>query len=202
MSELTLLQTLRTSAEAKRILEHDFDFYPVSPATKSSLFQLRDDISYELVGKDASGGEFVLCEGKSSSKRAMLYASSEGQAGIIAGSLERGLSIIIDLPSWRDCLKFSNGGQLAEMRRVVPLSESDLLEDRPTITSSRQALRKLFGLFQVSDLVRELHEAVTEMSPLYSVCGPDGWQLGPLFGRFTVMSNGAWRRRLAAGLGG
>ncbi len=196
MSELTLLQALRGSVEAKRTLEYDFDFCPVPSPTKSSLFQFRDGTSYELVGKDASGGEFALCQSKTLPTRPMLYASSEGQAGIIARSLERGLSIIIDLSYWHDCLKFSSGGQLAEMRRVVPLAESELLEDSPAIAASRQAMRKLFGLSQGLDLVQELHEAVTELSPLYSVCGPDGWQFEPLFGRYTVMSNGAWRRKL------
>jgi hypothetical protein len=200
MNELTLLQVLRGSVEAKQTLEYDFDFCPVPSTIKSSLFQLRDGTSYELVGKDASGGEFALCDSKNLPTRPMLYASSEGQAGIIARTFERGLSIIIDLSYWHDCLKFSNGGQLSEMRRVVPLAESELLEDAPTIGASRQAMRKLFGLSQSFDLVQELHDAVTELSPLYSVCGPDGWQFELLFGRFTVMSNGAWRRKLSTKL--
>jgi hypothetical protein len=126
----------------------------------------------------------------------MLYASSEGQAGIIARSFEDGLSIITDLPYWHDCLKFSAGGQLAEMRRVVPLAESDLLTDTPQITSSRHALQELLGLSQLSDPVQVLHASITELTPAYSVCGPDGWQFEPLFNTFTVTSNREWRRRL------
>src|SRR5260370_41875043 len=126
----------------------------------------------------------------------MLYASSEGQAGIIARSLESGLSTIIDLPYWQDCLKFSGGGQLAEMRRVVPLAEDDLVTDTPPIESGRKALRAALGLVPLSDSVRELHAALTELSALYPVCGPEGWQFEPLFARFTVESNAEWRRRL------
>jgi len=126
----------------------------------------------------------------------MLYASSEGQAGIISRCLESALSTIVDLPYSYDCLKFSGGGQLAEMRRVVPLSESDLIAATPQITSSRQALRALLGLSQIPDSVQALHAAITELSPLYAVCGPDGWQFESLFNKFTVTSNPSWRRRL------
>jgi hypothetical protein len=115
----------------------------------------------------------------------------------MARSLESGLSVIIDLPYWQDCLKFSAGGQLAEMRRVVPLSESDLVAQTPHFASRRQAMRTLFDLSPISDSVRELHSAVVEISPLYAACGTDGWQFESLFGRFNVMQNGEWRRRLS-----
>ena len=139
---------------------------------------------------------FALCGAGSLETRPLLYASSEGQAGIIARCLERGLSLIVDLPYWQDCLHFSGGGQLTEMRRVVPLSENDLIARTSHVASSRQAIRKLLALSPVSDPVEELHAAIVELSPLYPVCGPDGWQFESLFGKFTVMSNGEWRRRL------
>ena len=126
----------------------------------------------------------------------MLYASSEGHAGVIAHSLKSGLSTIIDLPCWQDCLKFSRGGQVAEMRRVIPLAEEELLTDRPQIESSRHALRAILGLFPLSDPIGELHTALIELSSLYPVRGSGGWQFAPLFGKFTVESNAEWRRRL------
>jgi hypothetical protein len=196
MNEAEFLQALRASSDARRILEDDFDFLPVTSSTPSSLFQFRNATSYEPVGADAAGGEFVLCECGTRPTRPLLYASSEGQAGIIAPSLQDGISIIVDLPYWHDCLKFSGRGQLAEMQRVVPLAESDLLADRPQIASSRQDLRALLGLSQLPDPVRMLHAAVTELSPHYAVSGPDGWPFESLFNTFTVSSNPEWRRRL------
>ncbi|HWX22642.1 MAG TPA: hypothetical protein VN578_22290 [Candidatus Binatia bacterium] len=196
MSEAILLEALRTSSAAARTLEYDFDFVPATRATKSNLFQLRAGSGYELVATDASGGEFALCDAGALPTRPMLYASSEGQAGVIAISLKIGLSTIIDLPFWQDCLKFSGSGQLAEMRRVAPLAQSDLLADRPQIESSREAVRAIFGLSPLSDPLRELHAALTEISARYPVSGPDGWQFAPLFGKFTAESNAEWRRRL------
>lgn len=196
MNETEFLQALRASSDAKRILEYDFDFSPATSSTPSSLFQFRDATSYELVGTDAADGEFVLCESRALATRPLLYASSEGQAGVIAVSLQDGISIIVDLPYWHDCLKFSGRGQLAEMQRVVPLAESDLLAERPQIASSRQALRTLLGLSQLPEPIRVLHSAVTELSAHYAVCGPDGWPFESLFNKFTVTSNREWRRRL------
>lgn len=196
MNEANLLRELRTSSEARRILADDFYFEPVPPSTPSSLFQFGDGTSFELVGIDGAGGEFALCESRSLPARPLLYASSEGQAGILARSLESGLSILVDLPYWHDCLKFSGGGLLAEMRRVVPLSESDLIAENPQIVSSRGAVRTVLGLAQIPDSVQALHAALTELSPLYLVFGPDGSQFDPLFNTFTVSSNPEWRKRL------
>ena len=196
MNEADLLHELRTSSEARKILADDFDFEPVPPSTTSSLFQFNDGTSFELVGIDSTGGEFALCERRSLPTRPLLYASSEGQAGVLARSLESGLSTLVDLPYWYDCLKFSGGGLLAEMRRVVPLSESDLIAENPQIVSRRGALRTILGLAQIPDSVQALHSALTELSPLYLVFGPDDSQFDPLFNRFTVTSNPEWRERL------
>jgi hypothetical protein len=196
MSESILLEALRMAAAAKRMLEYDFDFVPVAGAAKSALFQACGSAGYELIGTDASGGEFVLCDAGALPARPMLYASSEGQAGVIAHSLKSGISTIVDLPYWQDCLKFSGGGQVVEMRRVIPLAEDDLLADRPEIESSRHTLRAVLGLLPLSDPIGELHAALTSLSSLYPVRGSDGSQFAPLFGRFTVESNAEWRRRL------
>lgn len=196
MNEVALIQALRTDSEVKRILEYDFDFRSVPVGTQSSLFQFTDGTGYELVGTDASGGEYALCDRKNLPTCPLLYVSSEGQAGVIARSLQDGLATIVDLPYFHDCLKFSGNGQLAEMRRVVPLSESDLLAETPQIVSIRKTLQKRLDIPPILDVILELHLSLTELSPLYSVCGTDGWPFETLFGKFTVMSNAEWRRRL------
>jgi hypothetical protein len=197
MNEASLIQVLRTSSDVKRILEYDFDFRLMPIGSKSALFHFGDGTIFELVGTDASGGEFALCERRDLPTRPFLYVSSEGQAGVLARSLEHGLSVIIDLPYWYDCLKFSGDGQLSEMRRVVPLSEGDLVAETPQIDFKRKVLRERFGISPIPDVIQELHSSVTGLSSLYPVSGPDGWVFGTLFGKFTAMSNAAWRRRLA-----
>lgn len=196
MNETALLNVLRTSFEVAQLLGQHFDFMPSQAATHSSLFQTGEGVTCELVGKDASGGEFALCEKTGLPLRPLLYASSEGQAGIIGRSLASGLSTIIELPCWMDCLKFSGGGQLAEMRKVVPLSEADYEDNAPKLHSSRQILIVKLELTPLSDPVEALHSAITEFSPLFPAFASDGYQFGSLFNKFTVMSNAQWRRKL------
>ena len=118
---------------------------------------------------------------------------------MLARSLESGLATIIDLPYWQDCLHFSNNGQLAEMRRVVPLAESDLLAKSPQIVSQRNILRKLLGISPIPDPIQELHSSISELSPLYPLpADADGSEFNTLFGKFTVMQNAVWRRRLTS----
>jgi len=139
----------------------------------------------------SAGTRPALCENRALPTRPFLYASSEGQAGIIAQSLHDGLSVIVDLPYWHDCLKFSGRGQLAEMQQVVPLAESDLLADRPQIVSRRQALRSYldFQSFRIP-FARFIRGAFAAVRGVWS-----GW-LAIRANRFTVKSNPDWRRRL------
>jgi hypothetical protein len=185
MNEAALMHVLRTSGEVRRILEHDFDFRPVPIGGKSALFHSQDGGSYELAGTDASGGEFVLCGSRDLPERPFLYVSSEGGAGVLARSLQNGLAVIIALPFWRDCLKFSGNGQLAEMKRVVPLAESDLAAATSQIDSKRKTLRDHLGISPIPDAVRELHSSLIQLSSLYPAFAPDGWPYGTLCGKFT-----------------
>ncbi len=195
MNESNLLEVMRTSSLAKWILEEDFDFLIFNQSEKSSLFHLPDGANCEVFARDAGGGEFALCDTGSLPSRPLLYASSEGQAGIIGKSLGSGLATIIDLPHWQDCLHFSGGGQLAEMRRIAPLAEADLLAENPGIESNRKAVRTALGLAPLSDPIGQLHAAITELSSSYPVFSEDDSQFGPLFGKLTAASS-PWRRRL------
>src|SRR5258708_37793037 len=101
MNETTLLNVLRTSFEVAQLLGRHFDFMPSQAATHSRLFHTGEGVICELVGKDASGGEFALCEKAGLPVRPLLYVSSDGQAGIIGRSVASGLSTIIELPYWK-----------------------------------------------------------------------------------------------------
>ena len=202
MTEDALLKALRTSSEVQALLKRDFDFYTIQTPDASSHLRVTKGTDYELIATDPSGGEFALCRHKTLTERPLLFASSEGQAGIIGRSLSEGLSIILKIPYWQDCLKFSGGGQLVEMRRVLPFLESDALAYMPHIGSSRQILRKRLALENSVDPVQTLYSAVTELSPSFPFFANDGSMFGSLFNRFgfTVESNAVWRRRLSGGI--
>jgi len=196
MTEAAQLKILRTSPEIRELLERDFDFEPLKVVASSRLFQFSGNGSCELIATDASGGEFALCQ-SDKSNRPVLYVSSEGQAGIIARSLEEGLSTMAAIPHWHDCLKFSGGGQLDEMRRVFPFSEAEALEEVPHLDSSRRILRIRLELPVLNDPVYSLYSAVTELTPYFPVQGTDGLPFSGLFNKFTVLSNPVWRRKFS-----
>jgi hypothetical protein len=69
-----------------------------------------------------------------------LLATSEGQAGIMAASLQECLELVIAHPYWQDVLRFGKG-DLSAMRQVlrdkVEEFEEEALDDNPEIEEFR-----------------------------------------------------------------
>lgn len=63
------------------------------------LVRLSSGLPVEGVAGDFTGGTFFFC-GAHGPTRPVLYAGSEGQAGIVGRSLAEALEIMIGLPSW------------------------------------------------------------------------------------------------------
>ena len=70
-------------------------------------------------------------------------------------------------PYWRDLLKFSGGGSLAEMRRVLPLVVADFYEDVPEARELGRMIRQCLNLGHATDVVDQLHASV--------VSSPQAW---------------------------
>ena len=73
-----------------------------------------------IIARDGSGGVFVTVP---TSPRIM-YASSEGEAGVIASDIDEFITLIVACPYWRDLLRYSGGGKLDEMRRAQGVLEA------------------------------------------------------------------------------
>src|SRR5258707_13096569 len=69
-------------------------------------------------------------------QRHVLLATSEGQAGIMAASLQECLELVIAHPYWQDVLRFGKG-DLSEMRQLlrdrIEEFEGQALDDNPAI---------------------------------------------------------------------
>jgi hypothetical protein len=130
-------------------------------------------------------------------ERPLLFVSSEGRAGIIGKNLMEGLSIVVAMPYWEECLKFSGGGQLSEMRRAVSFLEADYLRDEPNLNTIRQTLHKHLALENITDPTLSLYTAVKEHSSLFPAFANDNSKFDSLFNKFTVEANAVWRRQLA-----
>ena len=145
------------------------------------------------IAGEGAGGCFFLCgDGES---RPVVFATSEGQAGRIAGNLTEALELIVGLPYWQDCLKFSAGGNLDEMRSAAARLELDLPQDYPQVEQQREELRRELGLSEASvdDMLVRLHGSVAGTEPDFLLLGPDGNAYDSLFNTFRVRDNPAWR---------
>src|SRR5262245_8683491 len=109
-----MLARVKNSATCTEILAGEFDF-DVTLADPLEGVRLTAGGTLKPLAGEAAGGSYFLCPNGS-----VLYASSEGQAGLIAADLTEALELIVFVPYWRDCLKFSAGGDLDEMRRAAP----------------------------------------------------------------------------------
>ena len=143
--------------------------------------------SPRLVGSDASGGALVLLP-----SRNVLYVSSEGRAGIIAESFEAFVQLVVARPYWLDILKFSAGGDLAEMRRAADALEMTLDDE---INAAREEIRGALDLPETDDPVGALYEAVAASDAI--VRATDGSPFTTLFNRFSIDNNPMLRKAAA-----
>ncbi|GAA0616586.1 hypothetical protein [Streptomyces crystallinus] len=143
---------------------------------------------------DDVGGTYFLC-GTDADQRAVVYASPEGEGGLIADSLGDALRIIIGLPGWQDCLRFSAGGSLTAMRAAAAYLENDLRRVEPQLTARRARLAGALSLDlpPVHLLLARLHDAVARTTPSYVLTAAQGYSYTSLFGTLTPSDNPGWR---------
>lgn len=133
------------------------------------------------IGSDGSGGAFVSLPSQN-----VLYVSSEGRAGIIAGSFEAFIQLVVARPYWLDILKFSAGGDLQEMRRAADALEATL-DDEDDVNEAREEIRRQLDLPEPDDPVGALYEAVAASDAI--VRATDGSPFTTLFNRFNIDDN-------------
>jgi hypothetical protein len=138
---------------------------------------------FEIVAQRSTGCVYAL----TGAPRHVLLATSEGQAGIMAASLQECLELVIAHPYWQDVLRLGKG-DLSAMRQVLRARieefEDEALDDNPEIAEFRSLLRVQLGLAEPSDAAKLLHHAVMELGAGVIVRGSDGYPSEPLAGRF------------------
>jgi hypothetical protein len=144
---------------------------------------------YEPVAGDATGGTFYLC----GEARSVLYVSSEGQAGVLGGNLRKALEVMVGLPSWPDCLKFSDGGDPAVMLTAAEHLRRDELSDDPERATRRLEVAAALSLdlATMPELVARLRDAVAGTPPEWVTTDEGAYE--SLFGTIPPSRNPAWR---------
>ncbi|WP_198964197.1 hypothetical protein [Bradyrhizobium sp. Y36] len=161
-------------AVVARLASLDVSFVP----DEEPWFTVDGVESPRQIGSDGSGGAFVLMP-----QRNVLYVSSEGRAGIIAGTFEAFVQLVVARPYWLDILKFSGGGDLQEMRRAAEALEATL-DDEDEINETREEIRRSLDLGEADDPVVALYEAIAASDAI--VRATDGSPFTTLFNRFSI----------------
>ncbi|MGW1618967.1 hypothetical protein [Streptomyces sp. NPDC002172] len=125
--------------------------------------------SLEVVAGSDTGGTYFGCADGS-----LLYADSEGSAGIIGSSVDEALEIVIGLPGWRDLLHLSPAdGETAILARVAEIEEE--IREYHGIDEERAELRAALGLPDRSpvELLGMLHAALLRTEPGFLLLNAD-----------------------------
>jgi hypothetical protein len=182
-----LLRRIREDENLAELLAYPFEF-DIRRTAYTDAPRLASGASLEVIAGDSTGGAFYVSGDEP--ERPVWYASSEGEAGIIAPDLSEALVLLIGLPYWRDCLKFSDNGDLDAMRTAASFLRRDLLADDPALPSAQARAAEALGLAvdPVPALVERLHATVRDTGPADLFLDDTGEYDG-LFGPFPPSRN-------------
>ncbi|MFF7212834.1 hypothetical protein ACFZAU_20210 [Streptomyces sp. NPDC008238] len=123
----------------------------------------------ETLAGDDTGGTYFLCADGS-----VLYADSEGSAGIIGSGVDEALEILIGLPGWRGCARLSPDDREQEILAYVAKTEDEIREHYG-IDEERAELRAALGFPERSpvELVGRLRAALLRTEPDFVLLNAD-----------------------------
>ncbi|NBH09021.1 hypothetical protein [Amycolatopsis sp. SID8362] len=163
-----MLDRLREDASAAALLADVFDFDvarldPVEPVRLASGGELRP------IAGDAAGGTFFLC-----GNGPVLYADSEGSAGIVAADVDAVVRLVVGVPTWHDVV--ADAPDVDAMRESFESSYAELKAEEPELDRLRaEVAEKLdLGEVDVEELLAALSRCLTELSPGYVLLNEDG----------------------------
>lgn len=156
-----LLTAIRDREEVAEFLRWPGDF-ELARADHVEEVHLASGARLEGVGGDGGGGTYFYC-GDGGDERAILYADSEGRAGLVAVGLRELLELLLVTPWWRDCRSFS----VQESRE----SAEEYLEDLPDLLADRDraAAALGFALPTESEVLQRLRDRLVQSGNDYTL---------------------------------
>ncbi|MEV0136576.1 hypothetical protein AB0H83_50150 [Dactylosporangium sp. NPDC050688] len=187
--DAVVLQLLAETPDLSGILRElvDFDVEDLAYAGAFAA-RLSSGESLQAIAVDGTGGRYFLV-GAPTPARRVLYATSEGSAGLVGSSLAGALATMVAVPNWRDLLGFSGGGRLDEMRRARSWLADGEQRWYPDLDELQVALATGLGLVLPDDPVLALWEAVSATDPDVDFIDDDDAEATPwdsLFGVWTI----------------
>ncbi|MFC1421541.1 hypothetical protein [Streptacidiphilus cavernicola] len=186
-----LLNLIQDNPEIDGLLRSSFSF-DISRKRSGDDLRLVSGAPLTAIAGEFAGGTYFLCSGEDR-RQPVVFASSEGEGGLIADDLAGALEIIIGL-QWQDCLTFSGGGDVEVMQVSAQHLERSLARSNPGIDEQRASVAAALALrvVPVAELVVRLQEAASRTEPDYVVCTEDGELFDPPFGQYSEPRHGGW----------
>lgn len=186
-----LLNLIQDNPEIDALLRSSFGF-DISRKRSGDDLRLASGAPLTAIAGEFAGGTYFLCSGEDG-RQPVVFASSEGEGGLIADDLAGALEIIIGL-QWQDCLSFSGGGDVEVMHVSAQHLERRLARSNPGIDEQRARAAAALSLrvVPVAELVIRLQDAASRTEPHYVVCTQDGELFDPPFGQHAQPRHGGW----------
>lgn len=183
------LDDLATNADIRERIFAICDVDTASDEPVPDWITIGGSTDYSVIARDGTGGLFLV---QPSSSR-VVYASSEGEAGVVAEDLEALMTLIVTYPYWQDLLKYSGKDHsVDEMRRAAPFVESSWTGDEEAFAAAREFLKSGLGIAEPGDLIGALHRAASTPVDVRFHDQP----AQSLFGRYTIEDNPFYRMQM------
>lgn len=170
----SLIAAVRGQEEAARFLSWPGDF-DLDRGDHVEEVHLASGAALEGFAGDGAGGTYFFC-GEGGEERPVLYADSEGAAGLLAIGLPELVRLLLVVPWWRDCQAFTQ----EESREI----EAEYLEDMPDLVARRDRAAAALGLDlpDRAEVLARLREVATRSGEDFVIVfTPEGHPYEPLF---------------------
>jgi hypothetical protein len=174
------LGLLRQHSELAELAAFPFDF-DLDRAEHGEAVRLASGTALQAVAGDDTGGTYFQC-----SNGEVLYASSEGEAGLVGDSVDEALEVLIGLPGWRDYTDLDLQADAAELTAAIARTEDDIRRSYASqLDVDRSRLLAGLGLRQLPqlELIRRLHQSLRRTEPDYVLLNADEGCAYALLGR-------------------
>jgi hypothetical protein len=168
--------------DVRDVLAFPFDFSIDEIPEDPLWFTTKPAIDLVPIAGEGSGGVYAQLAGSEQ----ILFVDSEGSGGLLADSLEDLVQLIVTHPYWRDVLKFSGGGNLAEMQRTVPWAAREYSDCYPDAPEALRLIQTTLNIMPSTGALARLHHSVSTSPQVIRLYAPDGSELESLFNRFTA----------------
>ncbi|MEU9803304.1 hypothetical protein [Streptomyces sp. NPDC051000] len=165
-----VLTVLRRDPDLARLAAGAIDF-DLAGAEHVEEVRLASGAPLRAVAGDDTGGTFFLC-----ADGPVLYASSEGGAGLIGAGLDEALEIVIGLPGWHDFTDLDPEADDEELDEVFARTEDEIRSSYgPGLDADRSTLLSALGLRRVPrrELLRRLQECLLRTEPEFLLVNAD-----------------------------